>query len=173
MTPFLGMVCAFSFPKAPKGWLPCNGQLIPINQNQALFALLGTTYGGDGRTTFALPDLRGRAIAGVGAAPGVDTVSAGEMWGTNNVTLLQSNLPSHSHQVLASGGDATTGNPSGLAYATTKDANDAKLQCYGTSANTAMHPTNVAGGSQPVNVQNPFLAINYCIATQGIFPSRQ
>jgi|JI8StandDraft_1071087.scaffolds.fasta_scaffold07896_4 microcystin-dependent protein len=173
MNPFLGMIRAFAFPQVPKGWAACNGQLLPINQYQALYSLLGTAYGGDGRTTFALPDLRGRAIVGTGP-----NVQPGKAWGSASTTLNPSQLPLHTHQISASSAQASGGDPTGNGYAKTVDnSGQADLKCYGPAPTqgqqpVAMLPTLAAGGNQPLNVQNPFLGINYCIATQGIFPSR-
>ncbi len=176
MDPFLGMIRAFAFQIVPKGWAACNGQLLPINQNQALYSLLGTTYGGDGRLTFALPDLRGRAIVGVGTGPGLASVSNGQVLGANTVTVSQSQMPQHTHQVVVSSAQANTDSSGANTYAKTNDpaGSGADLKCYGPvpSNPVAMSPTIQAGSSQPVNVQNPFLGINYCISIQGIFPSR-
>jgi microcystin-dependent protein len=176
MDPFIGMIRAFAFNIVPKGWAQCNGQLLPINQNQALFAIIGTTFGGDGQRTFGLPDLRGRAMVGVGNGPGLDGVANGQAWGANSVTLTASQMPVHVHMALASSAAANNAAPAGQAYAKTVDpaGAGADLKCYGDPAQGAvpMLPTAPSGGSQPLNIQNPFLGINYCIAIQGIFPSR-
>ena len=168
--PFLAEIRIFSFDFAPKGWALCNGQLLPINQNQALFSLLGTTFGGDGQTNFALPNLRGRVPNHVGSGHTLGeqggeiahTLSIAEM--TQHLHFLASNLA-----VIGANTNATQGSPTGNFWANTGKAH------YSTSpGNAAMAPgavTNV-GGSQPhVNMQ-PYLALNFCIALQGIFPSR-
>lgn len=168
--PFLAEIRIFSFSFAPKGWALCNGQLLPINQNQALFSLLGTMYGGNGQTNFALPNLQGRVPNHVGAG-----LTQGQTGGETAHTLTISEMPLHTHglnQNLAAGGaavNATQGTPTGNFW-----ANSGKSH-YSTSApNAAMHPSAVSnvGGSQPhLNLQ-PFLALNFCIALQGIFPAQ-
>jgi microcystin-dependent protein len=166
------MLVGFNF--APKGWMFCNGQLLSIAQNTALFSLLGTTYGGDGITTFALPDLRGRVANHFGQGPGLSNYVQGEVSGTETVTLLITELPAHNHAVLANSGTGNTNSPEG-----------ALLGGYGTSlppegpytnagANTTLAANAVgpSGGSQPHNNLSPFLTLNYIIATEGIYPSR-
>ena len=164
-TPFLGEIKLVAFSFAPKGWALCDGQLLPINQNQALFALLGTTYGGNGQTTFALPNLQGRTPIHVG-----NGFVLGEPFGTESVTLGISQMPADIHTVQATSATATTntGAPN-LAYARAGTA------IYGPLANpTVMSPGTVAlaGGSQPHENRQPYLVLNACIALQGIFPSR-
>ncbi|MGZ4280852.1 MAG: phage tail protein [Gaiellaceae bacterium] len=163
--PFLGMIIIFGGNFAPKGWAFCNGQLLPINQNTALFSLLGTTYGGNGTTTFALPDLRGRVPLHFGQGPGLSNYVEGQVGGVENVTLLTSQMPAHTHVQPATAGDETTNRPNeaiparGGVYASTPDGSN-------------LAATSSAGGGQPhVNLQ-PYLALNYIIALQGIFPSR-
>jgi len=172
MDPFIGMIRAFAFPQAPKGWAACNGQIIPINQNQALYSLLGTNYGGDGVINFALPDLRGRAIVG----SSISDPMLNKSFGNDAVTLNQSQMPSHKHMVVISGDQANSDNPVGNTYAKTNDpaGAGASLQCYSTSPSnlTNMLPANISGGSLPLNIRNPFLGINYCICLSGIYPSR-
>jgi microcystin-dependent protein len=163
--PFLAEIRILSFGFAPKGWAMCNGQLLPINQNQPLFALLGTAFGGDGRTTFALPDYRGRTPIHVG---GGHTV--GEKGGEQAVTLSQAQMPQHIHVVNAVAANATTGTPtSSLMLAQSTPQN-----LYGPPTNlVAMAPgavTNTGGSQSHLNMQ-PYLALNFCIALQGIFPS--
>jgi microcystin-dependent protein len=154
-----------SFPFAPKGWALCNGQLMPINQNQALFALLGTTFGGDGRVTFALPDLRARTPIHAGNG---HTLGAYE--GEQTHTLSISEMPRHTHAVHAIGDRATTPAPNGNALATTKG-----LAAYAAAADlTALSPSvvaNAGSGEAHSNLQ-PYLTLNFCIALQGIFPTR-
>jgi microcystin-dependent protein len=160
--PFLSELRLMSFVFAPKGWAQCNGQLLPINQNQALFSLLGTTYGGDGRVNFALPDLRARAPMHVG-----DGHTLGERGGEQAHTLSSAEIPNHVHIVTASGADGNTNLPAGSVFATAANV-------YGGAASlTTINPATVtnAGGSQAhINMQ-PFLTLNWCIALQGIFPS--
>ena len=166
--PFLAEIRVMSFNFPPKGWAFCNGQLLPINQNQALFALLGTTFGGNGQTTFALPDLRGRTPIHVGSGH-----TLGERGGEQAHTLSIAELPQHTHFFNASGNQATTNNPAaqggpwGLAAS-------AGSQLYGAPGNlVAMDPraiSNVGGSQAHLNMQ-PFLTLTFCIALQGIFPS--
>lgn len=167
--PFLAEIRIFSFVFAPKGWALCNGQLLPINQNQALFSLLGTTYGGNGQTTFALPDLRGRVPNHFGNAHNL-----GEAAGQIANTLTISQLPQHLHglnsnlAVVDANTNATQGTPLGNFWANTGKAH------YSTDVpNAAMHPSAVTnvGGSQPHTNMQPYLVLSFCIALQGIFPS--
>jgi len=157
---------SFGFP--PKGWALCNGQLLPINQNQALFSLLGTTYGGDGRVNFGLPDLRGRAALSFGQG-----FTLGQRGGEENHTLTTGEMPAHTHPAQADGrpGDATEHNPFGAYF-----ANVAPLQMYSSGSNNmgAMDPGMVStiGGSQAHANQQPYNTLNFCIALQGIFPSQ-
>ncbi|TCN00819.1 microcystin-dependent protein [Paenibacillus sp. BK033] len=161
--PFLGEVRQFPFNFAPKGWAQCNGQLLPIQQNQALFSLLGTTYGGDGRTTFALPNLQGR----VPVHPG-QTVVLGQTAGEEAHTLTINEMPQHNHQ--AKGGSDATG--SGLAGKTW--GTSSSVSPFAPQPNTIMSPNAIAqaGGSQPHNNMQPYLVVNFCIALQGIYPPR-
>ena len=162
--PFLGEVRVFSFNFAPKGWAFCNGQLMPINQNQALFSLLGTTFGGDGRVNFALPDLRGITPIHVGNGHGL-----GERGGEQAHTVSISELPEHVHVVNATTVAATTNVPANnLLTAQSTAAN-----LYGAAPSISMLPAGVGnvGGSQAHLNMQPFLTLNCCIALQGIFPS--
>lgn len=165
---FIGEIQLFSFGFAPRGWAFCAGQLLPINQNQALFSLLGTAFGGNGTTTFALPDLRGRAPLHWGNGPGLPSVVLGERAGAESVTLTQSEMPAHNHIASASSAAPTVGAPTGNAWAT------GGLTAYGNPPNSPMAATALAnaGGSQPHSNIQPSLALNFCIALQGIFPSR-
>ena len=172
-TPFLGQVKIVGFDFAPKGWAFCNGQLMAINQNQALFALLGTTYGGNGQTTFALPDLQGRAPVHVNVSgPGFPL---GDRAGEETHTLLLNELPAHSHQALGTVNQGTAMTPAGnvLAekprrgknvYASSPSVNDVQPLDPGA--------VSVAGGNQPHENLQPSLVLNFVIALQGIFPSR-
>lgn len=163
--PFLSEIRIMSFVFAPKGWALCNGQLLPINQNQGLFSLLGTTFGGDGRVNFALPDLRARVPVHVGGGH-----TLGEKGGEQAHTLTISELPEHVHAVNAANVVATTAAPSsGVLPAQSTGAN-----LYGTASNLqAMSPSAIAavGGSQAHLNMQPFLTLSFCIALQGIFPS--
>ncbi len=167
--PFLGEIRTFGFTFAPRGWAACEGQLLPIQQHQALFSLLGTIYGGDGRTTFALPDLRGRVVVGDGQGPGLADYPTGARGGEEQVTLTTAQLPSHRHDVRALDQRGRARRPvdrflarvtRGRAYAPTSDA--------------LMNPDMVAptGEGQPHPNVQPYLALNVCIALEGVFPSR-
>ena len=160
--PFLSELRIMSFNFAPKGWALCNGQLLPINQNQALFSLLGTTYGGDGRVNFALPDLRGRTPIHVGGGH-----TLGERGGEQAHTLTMSELPAHTHVLNASSSDANTSLPGNDLFANAANAYGPAASL--TTLNSATN-TNV-GGSQGHDNMQPFLTLTFCIALQGIFPS--
>lgn len=172
--PILGMLAIFGFNYAPRNWAMCAGQTMYIVQNSALFALLGTTYGGDGQTTFNLPDLRGRAPIGMGQGPGLSYYAEGQASGSETTTLTVSNLPAHNHQILASG-DAPTQNTASGALLASGNRSVSMPNIYGGNTNNVtMSPIMVSqtGSSVPINNLQPFLAINYCIALEGIFPSR-
>jgi len=166
-SPFLGEITLFGFNFAPRGWALCSGQLLPINQNDALFSILGTTYGGNGTTSFALPDLRGRTPIHGGTGPGLSNYVLGQQGGTENVTLLSSQMPSHQHTASASSGAPAVASPAAAAWASGGSS------AYQASANTIMSANAFAnaGGNQAHNNQQPSLALNYCIALFGIFPS--
>lgn len=169
--PFVGQIMMAGFNFAPKGFAFCDGRLLGIAQNQALFSLLGTTYGGDGITTFALPDLRSRVSIHFGQGPGLQYYDQGEAVGTETVTLLQSNLPQHNHIAIAgTGGGSET--PQNNFPGTDTSGNAA--QFYDSQAGTLMNQSMIApaGGSQPHNNMQPYTVINVCIALQGIYPSR-
>jgi microcystin-dependent protein len=176
--PFLAQIGLFPFNFAPRGWALCNGQILSISQNTALFALLGTTYGGNGTTNFALPNLQGSVPVGFGQGPGLSLYDLGESGGTAFVTLLTSEMPLHTHFANATTdrGNSTvaTGNvPATGAAGTPQKPTVAKI--YSSNApNTQLNPAalSVAGGSQPHNNMQPYLTLNFCIALQGIFPSR-
>lgn len=168
--PFLGEIRLFPYTFAPRGWALCNGQMLSISQNTALFALIGTIYGGDGRTTFALPDLRGRVAVSSGEGPGLSAYDVGETGGAESVTLSESQMPAHNHLMSVNGPSSGSAKPnnrylgrvsSGTAYA-------------GASNGRTLNPGALApaGGGQPHENRPPHLALNYCIALQGIFPSR-
>jgi len=168
---FVAEIRIFPFNFAPTGWAFCNGQLLPISQNTALFSLLGTTYGGDGKSTFALPDIQGMVVVQPGQGPGLSLRDLGEVSGSETVTLLESEIPAHAHALRVSPDDGDLSNPTasrslarsigGFAYASG-------------SPNTTMAPQALApaGGSVPHNNLQPYLVLNYCIALQGVFPPR-
>ena len=163
--PFIGQIVLFAGNFAPRGWALCNGQLLPISQNTALFSILGTTYGGNGQTTFALPDLRGRVAVSSGQGPGLTPRSLGEMAGSETVTLTASQMPAHTHAVNATNNGQTTNRP--------QSAVPAKGGTYSTaSPDTTMNAVGNAGGSQPHDNLPPYTTLNYIIALEGIFPSR-
>ena len=170
MEPFIGqlMLVGFNFP--PRGWALCEGQLLSISQNTALFSLLGTTYGGDGRSTFGLPDLRGRVNFSPGTGPGLSPHSWGQKGGVENVTLATNQIPSHNHLISGANAqgddsDPTTGNGFGAA------SNDLFVESTPGSSMGSGTVKNTGGGQSHTNVQ-PYIAMYWCIALTGIFPSR-
>ncbi len=182
INPYYAQVTIFAGNFAPRNWASCNGQLLAISQNTALFSLLGTTYGGNGQTTFGLPDLRGRMAIHVGQGNGLPLVSLGEMSGAESTTLLQTQMPAHTHVFQnASGAQAATTAPgttdiptnnypapvngSGNAYSTSPSA----AEMAPSVTNTV---TGISGGSQPFDIRSPYLAMNYIICLFGIFPAR-
>lgn len=168
--PFVAEIRMFGFNFAPSGWALCNGALIPISQNTALFSLLGTTYGGDGRTTFSLPNLQSAFAIGPGQGPGLSPRELGETGGSANVTLLESEIPSHTHPLRATL-SATTGNPAGATLAPTANGASA-YRIPGATAAMAPSALLSTGGSQPHENRQPYLGLNFCIALQGVFPPR-
>jgi microcystin-dependent protein len=170
---FVAEIRIFPFNFPPKGWAFCDGQLLPISQNTALFSLLGTTYGGDGKSNFALPDLQGLVPMQQGQGPGLSLRDLGETGGEQNVTLLQTEMPVHSHGTPLGATGSGAASPVGNAW-----ASGAKLgggNIYAPPGNNVpMSPIalSVAGGSLPHNNMMPYLTLNYCIALQGIFPPR-
>jgi microcystin-dependent protein len=167
MDPFLGQIVLFAGNFAPRGWALCQGQLLPINQNQALFSLFGTIYGGDGRTTFALPDMRGRAPVSFGQGPGLSNRNIGEKGGSETNVITVSNMPSHNHGVAV---PVSTGAPEenagylGSSAIYTEDATPGSSYPGITVSSS--------GGGMPVNNLQPFLSLNYIVCLQGVFPSR-
>jgi microcystin-dependent protein len=188
--PYLGMVILFPYNFAPRGWAFCNGQIMSIAQNTALFSLLGTTYGGNGQTTFALPDLRGRVPMSAGTGPGLSNRTLGELAGVENVTLVSTQMPVHTHNIthnLQAQANATTlpgtsrspanALPALEAAGVTAVYNDQPIAPNATLAAGAVSLTGAAtaataGGSQPFGIVQPYLVLNYCIALEGIYPSR-
>jgi microcystin-dependent protein len=170
--PFVAEIRIFACNFAPTGWATCDGQLMPLSQNTALFSLLGTTYGGDGKSTFALPDLQGRAPMHPGQGPGLSLHDLGETGGSETVTLLDSEMPAHSHTVMsvaavfAANSNIVTGNAFGKS---------AQGNAYVPSANLVQMSDEAltpAGGDLPHNNMQPYLTLNFCIALQGVFPPR-
>jgi len=165
MTPFLGQIQAFGFNFAPRGWAKCEGQLLSIAQYNALFSLLGTMYGGDGRTTFGLPDLRGRSIVGTGNGPGLSTITQGEKGGAENHTLTVGQMPSHTHNVGVNTAAGEEANPNGKHIAGITDG-------FAENANGNLAAPASQGGNQSFGIRSPFLGIEVCIALEGVYPSR-
>jgi len=180
MENYLGEIRAFSYGQAPRGWIPCSGQLLPIAQNQALFALIGVYYGGNGTTNFQLPNLNGRTIVGTGTSKSGTTYPIGQPGGSETVTLNINQLPQHNHLFLTNNAyDVGTPSTNFLANPNIKGtspvSNKASSNLYAPAGTlTQMAPCiTQAGGNQPHENRQPYLVVNYCIALQGIFPSRQ
>ena len=168
--PFVAEIRPFGFNFAPTGWAHCDGQLLPISQNTALFSLLGTFYGGDGKSTFALPNLQGSAPMQQGGSGGTSDRVLGETSGSESVTLIQSEMAAHSHALNAVESTATARQPPNQMFA----VGEAISNYHTGSANTQMDPRmlSLAGGGLPHNNMQPYLTVNFCIAMQGIFPPR-
>jgi microcystin-dependent protein len=168
MEAFLGEIRLFGFDFVPKDWAPCNGQILTISQNEALYSLLGTMYGGDGQNTFALPDLQGRAPIGRGSGPGLTRRTQGDKGGSEAVTLTQNQMPQHSHQVAAAA-TSQSKNP-----ANQLPGVSAAGSAYGAQPATSMagQMIGVAGGSAPHDNMPPYLVGNWCICLVGLYPSR-
>ncbi len=164
------MMLGFNF--APRGWATCDGQLLAINQYTALFALIGTTYGGDGVQTFALPDMRGRVPTHQGQSPGNPLFNMGQRGGLETVTLNSSQLPVHSHLINANSTAGDTGAPAGAIFADSGRTDREYLSTGAANVVMSHQIMTMSGGSQPHDNMQPFLTINYCIALEGIFPSR-
>jgi microcystin-dependent protein len=167
LEPFIGELSLVGFNFAPRGWALCNGQLLAIAQNTALFSLLGTQYGGNGQTTFALPDLRGRVPIHQGQGPGLSSYTVGQMAGQETNTLTINQMPQHNHLLASTNTAATTSRPNGAilaaggSYSTSPDGGQMLAQAVG-----------ISGGNQPHNIIQPYLTLNWVIALEGIFPSR-
>ena len=172
MDPFVAEIRIFPFNFAPKGWAWCDGQLLPLSQNTALFSLLGTTYGGNGMSNFALPDLQGRAPMHPGQGPGLSLHDLGETGGSETVTLLESEIPAHTHVLMADPNVSETADPGGNSL-----ARSSSLNVYQTNVNqnlVNMSDSTIAptGGDQSHNNMQPYLTFYFCIALQGVFPPR-
>ncbi|KGI79264.1 phage tail protein [Oleiagrimonas soli] len=173
-TPFIGEIQLFGFNFAPVGWATCAGSLLPISQNTALFSLIGTTYGGNGQSTFALPNFQGRAPTNQGHGPGLSTRTIGEPFGEAQVTLIGTEIPSHNHQLNLyvqrdpSKRSASPQNGYGLTF-----PGNVPAFVTGTQPNMSFHPNSVGpdGGSQAHENRQPYLAVNFCIALEGVYPS--
>jgi len=180
--PFVGEIRAFPFNFAPLGWAMCNGQILPISQNTALFSLLGTQFGGNGTTNFALPNLQGNIAIGFEQGPGLSDYNMGDTGGTQNVTLNSSQVPSHTHMLPVSG--ATTGKQAAPGSSTflgaTGGGRTGGVNTYATPTQQTASPTTMlqaavgggTGGGQPHNNMAPYLVLTFCIALQGVFPPR-
>ena len=170
--PFVAEIRIFPFNFAPKGWAWCDGQLLPLSQNTALFSLLGTTYGGNGKSNFALPDLQGRAPMHPGQGPGLSLHDLGETGGSETVTLLESEIPSHSHALKASGDAATPNIPSATITGAVEHGESLYFQPRCPLVSMSPQALAPAGGDQPHNNLMPYLTFYFCIALQGVFPPR-
>jgi microcystin-dependent protein len=171
--PFVAEIRIFPFNFAPTGWAFCDGQILPLSQNTALFSLLGTTYGGDGKSNFALPNMQGNAPMHPGQGPGLSLHDLGETGGSDTVTLLESEIPSHSHALMAVNNVPLVNNPT----PSTGIARSVGGDLYQTTTNSSIvqmsdNTVAPAGGDQPHNNLMPYLTLNFCIALQGVFPPR-
>lgn len=166
--PFLGEIRLFAFNRVPTGWVPCNGQLMSIAQNQALFSLLGTTYGGNGSTNFALPNLQSRIPIGFGNGPETGMVALGQFAGEESHTLQLAEIPAHTHLISASTATATEVSPQGAVWAQTS------INPYAKTPNGLMNQSavSIVGSTQGHPNMQPYNVVQYCIAIQGIYPSR-
>jgi microcystin-dependent protein len=173
MDPFVAEIRIFPFNFPPKGWAFCDGQILPLSQNTALFSLLGTTYGGDGKSNFALPNMQGNAPMHPGQGPGLSLHDLGETGGSDTVSLLESEIPSHSHALMASAQPATRTGPANNALARAQGGPTPYLAPAGAPmVNMSDNAIAPAGGDQPHNNMQPYLTLNFCIALQGVYPPR-
>ena len=170
--PFVAEIRIFPFNFAPRGWAWCDGQLLPLSQNTALFSLLGTTYGGNGMSNFALPDLQGRAPMHPGQGPGLSLHDLGETGGSETVTLLESEIPAHSHTLQASTAPGNNKNPAGNVLARSTGGNVYFAPASQPVVSMSDQEISPSGGDQPHNNLQPYLTFYFCIALQGVFPPR-
>ena len=172
--PFVGEIEIFGFNFAPQGWALCAGQLLPISQNTALFSLLGTQFGGDGKSTFGLPNLQGTIPVSQGQGPGLNPYLMGETNGSETVTLITNEIPQHVHTLAASSGGGRIDTPSSAVVPGLVERGTPDVYATTPTAGAAMNPSMIgtAGGNLPHNYMMPYLTLNYCIALQGIFPAR-
>jgi microcystin-dependent protein len=178
-SPYVGQIFMFAGNFAPAGWMFCAGQLIPISENETLFNLIGTTYGGDGQETFALPDMRGRVPIHQGTGGGLSTYTLAQTGGTEDVTLTTQQIPSHNHLFLANGNAATSANPSSNATLANQNVSQSPNPVsyyapYDGTAQVTMPGNSIAnsGGNQPHNNIQPIMTLNYCISLFGVFPTQ-
>ncbi len=172
MDPFIGQIQSFGFGFSPRGWAKCDGQLLPINQYSALFSLLGTTYGGDGKTTFALPDLRGREPIGMGQGSRLANYDMGQKGGQETHTLTENEMPSHQHAFSLSCNSTTSDSNSPQNNVPGLAAGNVYAAAGSPGVNMAAMASAATGGGQPFAIQDPYLVTNYCIALVGVFPPR-
>src|SRR6266566_3127652 len=165
--PFVAEIRIFPFNFSPKGWAFCDGQILPLSQNTALFSLLGTTYGGDGKSNFALPDMQGNAPMHPGQGPGLSLHDLGETGGSQTVSLLESEIPAHSHTLRGVDDNGTFKTPANMFFA---GGNQMYLNPAGVNTSLSDQVLAPAGGDQPHNNMQPYLTLNFCIALQGVFP---
>jgi len=170
--PFVAEIRIFPFNFAPRGWAFCNGQLLPISQNTALFSLLGTIYGGDGKSTFALPNLQGNAPMHHGQGPGLSLHDQGETGGSETVTLLESEIPAHGHALMASNQPGEDPTPAGEVLARSVGFSLYQTNVNGNLVSLAAPVITPAGSDQPHTNLQPYLTLNFCIAMQGVYPPR-
>ena len=170
--PYVAEIRIFPFNFAPKGWAFCDGQLLPLSQNTALFSLLGTTYGGDGKSNFALPNMQGNAPMAPGQGPGLSLHDLGETGGSETVTLLQTEMPQHPHTVESVPGNfaANTNVPTGNAFGKASQGNP--YTAAANMTNMALQTIGIVGSSLPHNNMQPYLTLSFCIALQGVYPPR-
>ncbi len=174
MDPFVAEIRIFPFNFAPKGWAFCDGQILPLSQNTALFSLLGTTYGGDGKSNFALPDMQGNVPMHPGQGPGLSLHDLGETGGSDTVSLLESEIPSHSHTMMSLPAPANRTAPISNSIARVQGTSGPYVPGSPVPAPANMSDNAVApaGGDQPHNNMQPYLTLNFCIALQGVYPPR-